>query len=197
MNRPARFSVYAAAVAASLLLVWFAVWSPNASAVIEAHDRVDAAALQQGRLSSMLASAQRFADRADGPADLERVNSSVPAEPSLASFLLFIDDAARSTGCVVRGLNPRPAGSIVRAPGGMTGIGVDLVVIGPMDQVQSFLILASRLPRTMLIDEVQINQESDQLVELSIVARIFQTGDPTETAGSPTTTSPDLTDVAR
>jgi hypothetical protein len=178
MNRVSRWGVYVAAVLVAVVAVWLAIWSPNAGAVIEAQDRIDGAALRQSRVGEMLASAERFASQGDGPTALERVQAAVPEDPSLAAFVLYIDEAARSTGCVVRGLNPRPAGSPVRAPAGMTGIGIDLVVVGPMDQVQAFLVLASRLPRSLVIDEMQINQESDRLVEMAMVARVFEVADP-------------------
>jgi len=179
MSRVAQWFVYAAAALLATVIIWFTVWSPAASAVVEAQDRVDSSALQQGRVGAMVASAQRFAaGGAASVSELERVRTAVPESPELAAFLLFIDDTARSTGCIVRALNPRPDGAEVKAPAGMVGIGVDLVVVGPMDQVQAFLVLVSRLPRAMLVDEFQINPESDRLVELSIVARIFRTGTP-------------------
>lgn len=175
MKRPARWGVYAVSVLVGSMLAWVTFWSPAASAVVEAQDRVDNASLQQGRLGAMLASAQRYADRGDaGRQELETVRTAVPDDAALAAYVLFVDDIARTSGCVVRGLNPRPPGSTVKAPAGLSGIGIDLSVVGTMDQVQAFLVLASRLPRAMVIDEMQVNQESDRLVELSMVARIFQ-----------------------
>lgn len=179
MTRVVRSAVYAVVAALVLGVVGAAVWNPQAEAVVTAQDRLDSASTQQGRLSAMVASADRFAQRGpDGPEALGTTLTAVPEEPELAAFVLFMDQAARSTGCVIRQLNPRPAAAIVKAPGGLTGIGVDMAVVGSMDQVQAFLVLVSRLDRAMTIDELQINQESDRLVELAMVVRIFRSGPP-------------------
>lgn len=178
MNRLARLGTYGAVVGVATLLVWVAAWSPAASAVSDAQARVESAAMQNSRLALMVGSAETYAERgAEGHVALDAATTAVPANPALAAYLLFVDDAARTCGCVVRGLNPRPEGSEVKAPPGMSGIGIDLAVVGTIDQVQAFLVLVSRLPRAMVIDSLQINQETDRLVELSMVARIFRVAD--------------------
>lgn len=179
MTRVPRLALYAVVAVVVLIGSWSFVWSPRADAVVTAQDRLDSAVVQQGRLGAMVASAERFADLgADGPAALDAARTAVPEAPELAAFVLFMDQAAGATGCVVRQLNPRPVGAEVSAPGGLTGIGIDMAIVGSMDQVQAFLVLASRLDRAMVIDELQINQESDRLVEMAMVVRIFRSGAP-------------------
>ena len=183
MSRTARRAVYATAFLLAIALVWLVMWRPRAAAVEESVLRTEAASGQEARLTAMVASAQRFEDGGDESVSaLERARTAVPDAPELGAYLLFVDEAARATGCVVRALNPRPAGSTVKAIAGLQGIGVDLVLLGSLDQVQAFLIAASRLPRVMVIDEVQIDQESDRLVEMTLAARIFRTGPPDEAA---------------
>lgn len=183
MTRSTRRAVYVGVMLLTTTLVWFTMWRPSAAAVEESTLRTEAAAGQRARVSAMVASAERFEEGGDESLwSLQRVRTAVPDAPELGAYLMFVDESARATGCVVRALNPRPAGSTVKSIAGLQGIGVDLVLLGSLDQVQAFLIAASRLPRVMVIDEVQIDQESDRLVEMTLAARIFRTGPPDEAA---------------
>jgi Tfp pilus assembly protein PilO len=182
-----KIATVAAAVALALVVVWYgALWRPQTHALGVAHQAQAAAAQQVGQLNSQVAQLQVTARQI--PADTKRLqvlDAALPQSPSLDSALAQLHQAATVTGVTLASVGP----STPAAASGATGasatsasaagpaITLTMSASGSYGQLTSFLTQLTSMPRTVVVDQVQL--AGTKLITASITARMFYAGSPT------------------
>ena len=150
-------------VAATLvvILVWFFGFSrPKADSISDTNSQLEDARDAEQSLEATLARLQDLDRR--GPeieANLQQLNTAVPAAPDLADFIFLANDAAADSGVDWISIAPTPPAA--NPTGGPTVIALSIQVQGGFYQVVDYLNRLEELERLVVADTVSITVGSD------------------------------------
>jgi Tfp pilus assembly protein PilO len=172
-----RSTIVAVGVTLAIALAWYGLlWSPKAGELASLRDRKAAAQEQASSLQVKLAALRR--DRAEIPAlraRLATLQQAVPDEPDLAGFLVMLSDTAARSGVSLRHVAPA-APTAPTVAGAPTSVGVALDVEGSFLPVWTFVRNLLALPRTVVLDGVQVTAGGDpEALQVALTGRIFTT----------------------
>jgi Tfp pilus assembly protein PilO len=178
-----RIAGIAAGAALLLVVVWyFALFSPESHHLTSARAARAAAAQQVSSLDAQVAQLEVVQKQI--PADRVKLASrtaAVPNNPQLPDALAQFHADAVLSGVTLSSLSPTEptAGSSGSATAGTPSIDVSISTTGSYQQLQSFMTLVSRMPRTVVLNTMSISAGASTTLTANFTAEIFYAGSPT------------------
>jgi Tfp pilus assembly protein PilO len=185
--------LFVVAAVAIVALWWFFVYSPLGDDLDQAKDDTAAAEAQTASLRAQLQQLEDIEDRStEIDAEIMRLDSLVPENPDLASFILAANEIALQSGIDWLSITPSPPQA---DPSGLGVISMQITIQGGFFQTLDYLNRLENLQRLVIVDSIDtsaggtteggITTGSGPALSISLAARMFTDTVPA-TPGAPT-----------
>jgi Tfp pilus assembly protein PilO len=173
-----RIAAVAAGAALVLIGLWYvALFHPATHKLAVAHKAEAAAEQNISQLHAQVAQLQTLeAQIPSDKAKLAALNAAITTNPSLATALVQLHQAATRSGATLSTVGPSaPTGPSAGAQtSGTPSIALTLTASGSYGQLMAFLRQLASLPRTLVVDTLDISGSGSKLTA-NMSARIFYT----------------------
>jgi Tfp pilus assembly protein PilO len=172
-----RIAAVAAAAALVLVGLWYvALFHPATQKLASAHRAEIAAGQKTSQLNGQIGQLQVLQKQIPlDTAKLATLQAAIPANPSLATALVQLHQAATNSGATLSSVGPSaptgPSTSGAQASG-PPFITLSLIASGSYSQLRAFLAQLASMPRTLVVDSLDITGGGSKL-SANIGARIF------------------------
>ncbi len=171
-----RIAAVAAAAALVLVALWYlALFHPATQKLAAAHKAEIAASQKVTQLNGQIGQLQVLQKQIPlDTAKLAALQAAITADPSLATALVQLHQAATESGVSLSSVSPSaPTGQSSGAQtSGPPSITLALLASGSYSQIRAFLAALANMPRTLVIDSLDISGSGTKL-SANISARIF------------------------
>jgi Tfp pilus assembly protein PilO len=173
--------LFVVAAVAIVALWWFFVYSPLGDDLDQAKDDTAAAEAQTASLRAQLQQLEDIEDRStEIDAEIMRLDSLVPENPDLASFILAANEIALQSGIDWLSITPSPPQA---DPSGLGVINMQISIQGGFFQALDYLSRLENLQRLVIVDSIDtsaggateggITTGSGPALSISLAARMF------------------------
>lgn len=169
-----------AGVAVLVLAVWYmALIRPQDHKLTAAHAALSAADQQIGTLHGQVSQLLVYkSERASDAAKLAALEQAIPADPELASAIRQIDAAAAAAAVSISSLDPQlsaPGATATSSStvGGAQVLPVQIACSGSYPALLGFIHDLATMPRTVVVDTVNLSSGSSGALTASLSADLF------------------------